>query len=71
MISIKNVLANFGSVKQFKVKKSYFIITEIDLIDEKQPFLTNTPFLNEGKFKFLEIEQDTIRQKHEKRFPFP
>ena len=27
--------------------------TEIDPIGEKQPFLTNTPFLNEGKVKFL------------------
>ena len=35
--------------------------TEID------PFLTNTPFLNEGKVKFLQAKQDTIRQKHEKR----
>ena len=34
--------------------------TEIDL------FLANTPFLNEGKVKFLQIKQDTIRQKHEK-----
>ena len=31
------------------------------------PFLTNTPFLNEGKVKFLQIKQATIRQKHEKR----
>ena len=29
--------------------------------------LTNTPFLNEGKVKFLQIRQGTIRQKHEKR----
>ena len=32
---IKSVLANFGSEKQFKVKKAYFIITEIDLVEEK------------------------------------
>ena len=41
--------------------------TEIDLIGEKQSFLTNIPFLNEGKVKFLQIKQDPIRQKHEKR----
>ena len=29
--------------------------------------LTNTPFWNEGKVRFLQIRQDTIRQKHEKR----
>ena len=58
-------MANFGSEKQFKVKKAYFIT--IDLIGEKQPFLTNTPSLNEDKGKFLEIKQDTIRQKHEKK----
>ena len=40
--------------------------TEIDLIGEKEPFLTNTPLLNEGKVKFLRA-QNTIRQKHEKR----
>ena len=28
--------------------------------------MANTPFLNEGKVKFLQIKQDTIRQKHEK-----
>ena len=67
MIKIKSALANFGSEKQLKVKKVYFIITEIDLIGEKKPFLTNAPFLNEGKVKFLQIKQDTIRQKHEKR----
>ena len=67
MIKIKTVLANFGSEKQFKVKKAYFITTAIDLIGEKQSFLENTPFLNEGKVKFLQIRQDVIRQKHEKR----
>ena len=41
--------------------------TETDLIGEKQPFLTNTLFLNKGKVKFLQIKEDTIRQKHEKR----
>ena len=41
--------------------------TEIHLIGEKQPLLTNTPFLNEGKVKFLQIKQGTIRPKHEKR----
>ena len=40
--------------------------TEIDLVVEKQPFLTNRLFLNEGKVKVLQIKQDTIRQKHEK-----
>ena len=40
--------------------------TEIDLIGETQTFLTNTPFLSEGKVKFLQIKQDTIKQKHEK-----
>ena len=63
MIKIKTVLANFVSEKQFKVKVAYFITAEIDLIGEKQPFLTNTPFLNDGKVKFLQIKQDTNRQK--------
>ena len=67
MIKIKSVLANFGSENQFNLKKAYFITTEVDLIGEKQPFLTNIPFLNEGKVKFLQIKQDTIRQKYEKR----
>ena len=35
LIKIKIVLANFGSEKQFKVKKAYFMTTEIDLIGEK------------------------------------
>ena len=47
LIKIENVLANFGSEKQLKVKEFYFLTTEID------PFLTITPFLNEGKLKFL------------------
>ena len=65
MIKIKTDLGNFGSEKQFQVKKkAYFFTAEIDLNGEKQPFLTNTPFLNEGKVKFLQI---TIRQKHENR----
>ena len=67
MIQIKNVLANFGSEKQFKVKKAYFITIEIDLIGEKQSFLTNARFLNEDKVKILQIKQDTIRQKHKQR----
>ena len=68
MIKIKRVLANSGSEKQLQVEKAYFITTEIDLIGEKQPFLTNTPFLNEDKVKFLQIKQDPIRQKHKKRY---
>ena len=67
MIKITNVLAKFGLEKQFKVKKAYFMTTKINIIGEKQPFLTNTPFLNEGEVKFLQIKQDTIRQKHGKR----
>ena len=39
----------------------------MDLIGEKQPFLTNAPFSNGDKIKVLQIKQDTIRQKHEKR----
>ena len=35
LIKIKTVLANFGSEKQFKIKKAYLIATEIDLIGEK------------------------------------
>ena len=66
-VKIKPVLANFGSEKKFKVKKTYFITTEIDPIGEKLPFLTKKPFLNKGKVKFLQIKQDTIRQKHEQR----
>ena len=41
--------------------------TDIDLIAEKQPFLTKTPFLNEGKLKFPQMKQDTIRIKSENR----
>ena len=45
--------------------------TVIDLVGEKQPFLTNTSFLNKCKVKFLQIKQNTITQKccqeHEKR----
>ena len=67
MIKIKSALANFGLEKQFKVKKAYLMTTDIDLIGEKETFLTNTPFLNEGKVKFLQIKQNTIRQEHEKR----
>ena len=67
MVKIKSVLANFASGKQFKVKKAYFMTEEIDLIGEKYPFLTNTPFLNKDKVKFLQIKQGTIRQKQEKR----
>ena len=67
MIKIKSVSANFGSENQFKVKKAYFIRTGIDLIGDKEPFLTNTPFLNAGNVKFLELKQDTIRQRLEKR----
>ena len=52
-MKIKSVLANFYSEKQFKVKKAYFITTEIYVIGDKQPFLTNKPFLNESKVKFL------------------
>ena len=61
-------MANFGSEKLFKVKKAYFMKTEIDPIEEKEQFLANTPLLNEGKVKFLQIKQDAIRQKHEKRY---
>ena len=35
LIKIKNVLANFDSEKQFKVKKAFFMAEEIDLIEEK------------------------------------
>ena len=37
MIKIKSVLANFGSEKQFKVKKGCFITIEIDLIGPPFP----------------------------------
>ena len=37
--------------------------TEIDLDGEKQPFLTNTYFLNKGKVEFTQIKQGTKRQK--------
>ena len=46
-------------------------MTENDLVREKEPFLTKTSFLNKDKVKFLQIKQETIRQKccqkHEKR----
>ena len=66
MIKVISALPNFGLQKQFKVKNVYFIIRVIDLIGEKYPFLTNTPFLNKSKIKFPQIKQDTIREKHEK-----
>ena len=47
LIKIKSVLGNFGLEKQFKVKRTYFITTAIDSL------VTNTPYLNEGKVKFL------------------
>ena len=61
LIKIKSVLANVGSEKKFKVQKVYFITTEIDLIEEKKTFLTNTPILNKSKVKFLQTKQDSIR----------
>ena len=30
--------------------------TEIDLVGEKEPLLTNTSFLNKSKVKFLQIK---------------
>ena len=46
--------------------------TEINIVREKQPFLTSTFVLNKDKVEFLQIKQDTIRQKycqkHEKRW---
>ena len=66
-LKLKPFLLTLLRKKQFKVQKAYFMTTEIDLIGEKQSFLTNIPFLNEGKVKFLQIKQDTLRQKHEKR----
>ena len=33
---------------------------------EINPFLTNTPFLNENNVNFLQIKQGAIRQKDEK-----
>ena len=36
--------------------------TEIDLVGEKQWFLTSTPFLNKGEVKAK--KQDAIRQKY-------
>ena len=61
MIKVKSLLASFGSEKQFKVKKAYFITVEIDLIGEEQQFLTNTHFLSESNVNFLQIKQDAIR----------
>ena len=37
--------------------------TEIDIVREKEPFLTSTSFLKKGKFKLLQTKQDNIRQK--------
>ena len=41
--------------------------TDMDLIGEKQSFLTKTPFLNEGKLNFPQMKQDTIRLENENR----
>ena len=37
--------------------------TETDVVWEKQTLLTNTTFLNKGKVKFLQIKQNTIKNK--------
>ena len=37
--------------------------TEIDLAGEKQLLFMNSSFLNKGKVEFLQIKEDTIRQK--------
>ena len=66
LIKTKSVFANFGSEKQVKVKGT-FIFIEIDLIEEKQPFLTNASFSNKDKIKILQIKQDIIIQKYDKR----
>ena len=39
------------------------MMTKINLVGEKLLFLMNTIFLNKGNVKFLQIKQDTIRQK--------
>ena len=36
---------------------------EIYLVGKKKPFLMNKSFLVKDKVKFLQIKQDTIRQK--------
>ena len=36
---------------------------EIDIVREKEPFLTNTSFLKKGKLKLLQTKQDNLRQK--------
>ena len=45
---------------------------EIYLVGEKQPFLMSTSFMIKDKVKFLQIKQDTMRQKccqkHQKRW---
>ena len=45
--------------------------TEINLVGQKQSFLTNTSFLNEGKAKFLEIKQDTKKKRKQKEKKLP
>ena len=65
MIKIKSVLANFGSKKQFKVKKAYSLQQKLISFGKNDHFWQ---FLNEGKVKLLKIKQDTIRQKHKKRW---
>ena len=52
LIKIKNVLANFDSEKQFKVKKAYFMEEEIDLIEEKNHFWQRHAFWMKVRLNF-------------------
>ena len=69
MTEIEIAFANFDK-KQLYVEKAYFMTKEIDLVREKKPFVTSIFSLNKDNVKFIQIKQDTIRQKslqkHEK-----
>ena len=60
-------MSNFDSENQLSVKKTYFITIEIDLIEKEITISDKDTFLNESNVKFLQVKQDTLRQKHEKR----
>ena len=37
------------------------MMTEINLVGEKEPFLTNTSLLNKGKIEFQQINKTNFR----------
>ena len=68
MIKLKTVLATFGLENQFKAKKKLISLQQkLISLKKNNGYWQTHPFLNEGKVKFLQIKQDTMRQKYERR----